>query len=276
MDHRGQHDFRMATSIRLSISDMRTGEIMKKKRIVKGLCVLLIMFAFQASAQAPPCKGQNKNDPGCEEEAAAAAVAVVVDSVTVDWLNEALIVRGSGFTGSTSFLLGSSVTPLGTADVNETGTELNIPFSADVAAEVISQGNYNLVVDGSVQLSVFIESQIIDPAAIGCPCETDSAWSTELGGLWGPLNTACLEIEGPLTNDIADIAGTVLTNFAASSVFPHYPIGASFYPGDPDSSVCRLVQLNGDASVDELVNWRINENQQEDCALLLKFNICTP
>ena len=273
MDHHGQHDFRMATSIRLSISDMRTGEIMKKKRIFKGLCVLLIMFAFQASAQAPPCKGQNKNDPGCEEEAAAAPAAVV-DSVTVDWLNENLVVRGSGFTGSTSFVLGSSVTPLVTASV--TDPQLDIPFSAALAAEVTSQGNYNLVVDGSVQLSVFVESQIIDPAAIGCPCETDSAWSTELGGLWGPLNTACLEIEGPLANDIADIAGTVLTDFADSSVFPHYPIGASFYPGDPDSSVCRLVQLNGDASVDELVNWRINENQQEDCALLLKFNICTP
>ncbi len=254
---------------------MRTGEIMKKKLIFKGLCVLLIMFAFQASAQAPPCKGQNKNDPGCDQEVAAAAA--VVDSVTVDWLNEALIVRGSGFTGSTSFLLGSSVTPLGTADVNVTGTELNIPFSADVAAEVMSQGNYNLLVDGSVQLSVFIESQVIDPAATGCPCEElEPDWVSELGGLWGPLNTECLEIEGPLTNDIADIAGTVLTDFADSSVFPHYPIGASFYPGDPDSSVCRLVQLNGDASVDELVNRRINENQQEDCALLLKTNICTP
>lgn len=263
----------MASRIRYSISDMRTGEMMKKKLIFKGLCVLLIMFAFQASAQAPPCKGQNKNDPGCDQEVAAAAA--VVDSVTVDWLNEALIVRGSGFTGLTSFLLGSSVTPLGTAVVTDPQL-VEILFDAVMAAEVMSQGNYNLVVDGSVQLSVFVESQIIDPAAIGCTCETDSAWSTELGGLWGPLNTACLEIEGPLTNDIADIAGTVLTDFADSSVFPHYPIGASFYPGDPDSSVCRLVRLNGDASVDELVNRRINENQQEDCALLLKANICTP
>ena len=264
----------MATSIRMSISDMRTGEMMKKNLIFKGLCVLLFMFAFQVSVQAaPPCKGPNKNDPGCEQEAA--VVAAVVDSVTVDWLNEALIVRGSGFIGSTSFLLGSSVTPLGTADV--TGTELNIPFSADVAAEVMSQGNYNLVVDGSVQLSVFVESQIIDPAAIGCPCEIDFAWSTALGGFWGPpLITECLEIEGPLANDIADIAGTILSNPPVTTDYPQYPIGASFYPGDPDSSVCRLVQLNADASVDELVNRRINENQQEDCALLLQANICTP
>ena len=128
------------------------------------------------------------------------------------------------------------------------------------------------MVDGAVQLSVYVESQVIDPADILCPCETD--WSTELGSLWGPpLNTECLEIVGLLTNDPADIAGTVLSDPPDGT---SYPIGASFYPGDPDNSTCRLVQVNGDASVVELVNRRINETQQYDCALLLQANICTP
>jgi hypothetical protein len=260
----------MTTSIRLLISDMNTGEMMRKNLIFKGLLVILFMFAFQASVQAaPPCKGPNKNDPGCDEEAAAAAAAEV-DSVTVDWLNEKLVIRGSGFTGSTSFLLGSSVTPLLTAVV--TDPQLEIPFSAVMAAEVMSQGNYNLVVDGSVQLSVFIESQVIDPAATVCPCVPD--WASELGVLWTDKTSDCLEIEGPSINDIADISGTILSNPLDSTVYPQYPIGASFYPGDPDSSVCRLVEVSASATAVDLVNQRINENQQEDCTVELKTNVC--
>ena len=103
--------FHYEGGIRLSISDMRAGEMMKKNLILTELGVFLFLFAYQASVQAAPaCKGPNKNDPGCAQEAAAAAA--VVDSVTVDWFNQALVVRGSGFTGSTNFLLGSSVIPL--------------------------------------------------------------------------------------------------------------------------------------------------------------------
>lgn len=246
--------------------------MMKYNLIFKGFGVLFLILAFQAlvQAQAPPCKGPNKNDPGCNSELAGASA--IVESVTVDWLNEKMVVRGSGFTGSTSFLLGSSASPLGTANV--TDAELDLPFNSDMAAEVTSQGNYKLEVDGYVQLSVFIESQVIDPAATGCPCEAD--WATALGTLWGPQNTDCLEIVGPGSNDIADIAGTVHPDPPDDTTFPHYPIGASFYPGDPDSSVCRLVQVNADASSGDLVNLRINENQQAACAAALNANICIP
>jgi hypothetical protein len=244
--------------------------MMKNNLVVKGLAVLLLMGAFQPSGfAAPACKGQSKNDPGCNQEVAAAAV--VVDSVTVDWLNEKLVVRGSGLGGATSFVLGNSVS-LGVAI--GTDTELDIPFSLDMADEVQSQGNYNLLVDGVVQLSVFIESQIIDPLDVGCPCV--SSWETELGvgNLWNPpvKTTECIEIEGPATNDIADIAGTIVSGPSD----PQYPIGASFYPGIPDDSVCRLVQINPDASQIELVNQRINEVQQAACATALNNNVCTP
>jgi hypothetical protein len=242
--------------------------------LFKRLSIFFFILVVHSSLMAAqPCKGPNRNDPGCPgAELEPPPPPVVVDSVTVDWLNEKLVVRGSGFTGSTSFLLGSNATPLATAGV--TDTELDIPFSSVMASEVLSEGNYKLEIDGSMELSVYVESQIIDPGASGCPCQAD--WSAELGSLWGPENSECLEVVGLLTNDPADIAGTVLTDFTDASVYPHYPIGASFIPGDPDNSVCRLVQVNGDASVDELVNHRINETQQEDCALLLRANICLP
>ncbi len=244
---------------------------MKNKVILKGLGVFLFTLVMQSSALgAPACKGPNKNDPGCPQEPAPSAA--VVDSVTVDWLGEKLTVRGSGFdVGVTSFLLGSGAMPLG--PVTGSATEVYIPFDSVIALEVVSQGNYSLIVDGAVQLSVYIESQIVDPAAATCPCTT--GWDAELGSLWGSHDTQCLEIEGPGVNDIADISGTVLTDPVDSSVYPHYAIGASFYPGDPHSSVCRLVQINGDASTTEWVNERINETQQENCAEVLKMNICT-
>lgn len=249
---------------------MRASGIMTTNLIFKSLIIFLFLFLIQCLAlAAPPCKGPNKNDPGCPE---ATADPAVVDSVTVDWLNEKLTVRGSGFTGSTSFLLGSSLTPLGTSNV--TATQLDIPFSATMAAEVIAQGNYKLEVDGVVQLSVFIESQIVDPDAMGCPCESD--WSAELGTLWSPptLVTDCLEITGPSANDVADISGTIPTDPLDATVYPQYPISASFYPGEPDNSVCRLVEVSATAAVVDLVRLRINENQQAACAEALKTNIC--
>jgi len=251
---------------------------MKNNLIFKGLCALLLMFAFQASIEAAPdCKGQKKNDPGCNDPVAPAAVPAAVDSVTVDWLNQVLVVRGSGFTGSTSFLLGSSVTPLATANV--TDAQLDIPFAqigGELAVEVTSQGNYNLEVDGSVQLSVYIESQIIDPAATGCPCEAE--WMAAPEVMWStptPTPSAdCYEITGPGSNDVADISGTIHSDYPANIVYPQHPIGASYYPGDPESSVCMLVQVNDDASVDTLVSHRINEIQQAECAAALAFYVC--
>ena len=239
--------------------------------VVKGLSVLLFMFALPSAVLAAPpgpCEGPNKNDPGCPGTEVLAVP--VVDSVTVDWFNEKFVVRGNGLT-AVSFLLGSNATPLGTANV--TDTELDIPFNSDIADEVLTEGNYGLAVDGTVQLSVYIESQVVDPGASVCPCTSD--WADELAGLWGPNNTDCLEVTGTGDNDIADISGTILSNSPDPTVYPYFPIGASFYPGDPDSSVCRLVQVNADASTVELVNMRINENQQEDCAAQLTLNVCT-
>jgi len=239
---------------------------MMKNFIFKGLVVLFFIFAIQTSVQAAPaCKGPNKYDAGCPDAAAAepALAPVVVNSVTVDWANEKLVVRGSGFTVSTSFLLGSSATPLVKSGV--TDTELDIPFNAVMQAEVPSQGNYKLDVDGTVQLSIFIESEIIDAADTGCPCAAD--WATELGLLWDPVErvTACYEITQP---GAADISGIILSGSSS------YPIGAAYYGDDPDSSVCRLVEVDGSATVVDLVNLRINVGQQAECAMEIENKVC--
>jgi hypothetical protein len=216
-----------------------------------GLALFLAMFSANALA-APACKGPNKNDPGCDEPAAEEPAPTpgtpVVDSATVDCAALAATTVSS--------------------------SEVEIPFDADVAAEVSTQGNYLLNVDGTDVLSIYIKSQIIDTAATGCPCEAD--WASDLGvlGLWGPLDTQCLEIEGLGTNDAADIAGTVLSVPNDPATYPQFPIGAAFIPGDPISSVCRLVQVEGDATTTDLVNMRINENQQATCATSLKSHIC--
>ena len=147
----------------------------------------------------------------------------------------------------------------------------NILFDSQLAGEVLGQGSYVLTADGTPQLTVFIESQIVDPAAVGCPCEVP--WQNDLAS-WGAPATDCLEIEGPASNDPADISGTVLSNPGDPTVYPHFPIGASFYPGLPNDSVCRLVQVEADATALDLVNLRINETQQVDCRSLLDTNVC--
>ena len=232
--------------------------------------LLLAFVSLNVSAQ-PACKGPNKNDPGCGAEVVVAPA--VVESVTVDWAGEKLVVRGSDLTNSTQVLIGGNPTPLPVANVDVSGVQLDVPFNADMAAEVSAAGSYNLTVDGTVQLSVYIESEVIDPLATGCPCAAD--WGAALGSLYTDKVTECIEIEGPLANDAADISGTILTDASDSAVYPHYPIGASFYPGEPDSSFCRLAQVNGDATVSDLVNLRINETQQQDCAAELALQVCS-
>jgi hypothetical protein len=202
-----------------------------------------------------------------------ASSSAIVESVTVDWYNLVFITRGSGFTGDTEFSLGGSLALLDPIPGSFTDSYAELPFNGAVASEVLSQGNYNLVVDGAVSLTIYIEHPIIDPAASGCPCQ--GVWESELAAFWGTSETECLEIVGPGANDIADISGTLLPDPLVFETYPHYPIGASFYPGEPAESYCALVAVADDLSIHELVNLPINELQQEECATLIRNNICS-
>lgn len=246
---------------------------MCNKRSLQGWLVpVLLLLTSLPLLAAPPCKGPNKYDPGCPdaEEPAPAEPDAVVESVTVDWFNQVIVVRGSGLSGVTEFLLGGNPTALATA--NESDTRVDLVFDANLSSEADTRGSYNLTVDGAVALSIYIEYPIIASSASECPCEAD--WDNELGSLWGTHVTPCPEIEGTGSNDIADIGAEILSDPLDATVYPHYFAGASFYPGVPADSYCTLVQLNGDATTAELVRSQINENQQSDCADALKDNVC--
>jgi hypothetical protein len=245
------------------------------KNIARGLALLLIQFLFINSvSSAPACKGPNKNDPGCAV-AEAAPAAIAINSATVDWLNEKIIVRGENFSGSTTITIAGLAATIGT----QTADQIEIPFDAAIGG--IPKGNHNLVAEdgpsaSSSSISLFIKAGIIDQSLINCPCESE--WITALGSLWNPGEkaTECFEIAGGAGEPV-DIAGTVLTDATDPDIYPHYPIGAAF-TAEPEESVCRLTQVSTplDATaVTDLVKIRINRAQQGSCHDILVANICS-
>ena len=230
---------------------------------------VLLALTHSWALGAPACKGPNKYDEGCPgvEEPAAVVASSVVDSTTVDWANEKIIVRGSDLDTVTAFTLGGSVL---VAIGATSPTEVELLFDNTMAGEVTGVGSYSLKADGTDAISIHFISSVADPAGIDCPCESD--WAVELGALWSADETACYEITSP---GVADLAGTVLTDPNDPGIYPQYPIGASYYATDPVSSSCRLIQINdADPFQQEVVNIRINANQQADCAVALQTNIC--
>ncbi len=251
----------------------------------RTLLFLLITLLCSAAVTAQPaCKGPNKNDPGCpgaedppveeppvEEPPVEALPEDAVKNASVDWLNEAVVIRGTGLSAASEFRIGGSapLTPSSASD-----TEVVIDFDASLEAEVNQAGNYVLFADGAAVLNLYFESSVVDASDGTCPCEPD--WLATPGTRWGASDTTCIDIPGPGDKDFADIAGTVLDASLDTSVYPQYAIGAAFLPGEPSDSLCRLVQINGDGSQVELVNFRINESQQADCAIELRTNVCAP
>jgi len=243
--------------------------------IVKIMVVLLMEFTLLNTLHAHgdhsvPCSGPHKNDPGCLVSALAAAISV--NSATVDWLNEKIIVRGDNFSNSTTVTIAGIPATIG----SQTANQLEIPFDAAIAG--LPKGNHNLIADdgpssSSSSISLFVKADIIDQALGGCPCE--SGWSTELGSLWGQKLTDCFDIAGGAGSP-EDIAGTVLTDSTDPAVYPHYPIGAAF-TAEPDESVCQLTRVStplDPAAVTDLVKTRINRQQQGICRTSLVNNVC--
>ena len=231
---------------------------------------------------APSCKGQNKNEPGCPgaieptptptptpTPAPILPGAPVVHSTTVDWANEKIILRGSGLDAVTTFTLGGSAL----VDIGAVSpTEVELRFDDIMAGEVTGAGSYSLKADGVDVISIYAIASVVSRTAAGCPCEPD--WSAGLGALWGadPNQTACYTVTGP---GVADLAGTVLTDPSDPTLYPQYPIGASYYATDPVSSSCRLVQINdSDPFQQEVVNIRINADQQIACAEAMQTSVC--
>ena len=219
-----------------------------------------------------PCSGPHKHDPGCDA-LVVAPPAIAVNSASVDWLNEKIIVRGANFSADTTITIAGQTATIG----SQTADQIEIPFDAAIAG--IPKGNHNLVANdvpsaSSGSMSLFIKAEIIDQSLTGCPCE--AGWKSDLGTLWGASLTNCFESSGGAGNP-EDIAGTILTDATDSSIYPHYPIGAAF-TADPEESVCRLTRVSSPldpTSITDLVKTRINRQQQAACRTTLVSNVCS-
>jgi hypothetical protein len=246
---------------------------------IKILAIVLMELVFIGKLHAhgdhsTPCSGPHKNDSGCLATEADTPPAIAVNSATIDWLNEKILVAGENFSPSTTITLAGISATIG----SQTAEQIEIPFDTAIAG--IIKGNHNLIAnDGpsasTSSLSLFVKAEIIDKASGGCPCE--AGWASELDGLWGPptKTTDCYEIAGG-SGDPADIAGTVLTDSANPDIYPHYPIGAAF-TADPGESVCQLTRVSSPldpTAVTDLVKIRINRIQQGACRAALDSNIC--
>ena len=87
------------------------------------------------------------------------AFAQELHSVSVDRVNERIVVRGDGFDGSTTLTLGGVTV----ATANVTPTQLDIPFDNDVATAVQWRGSYRLVANDSVWITVYVADPIEAP-----------------------------------------------------------------------------------------------------------------
>ena len=245
---------------------------------IKGVAVLLIQFLFINGAYSASCKGRHANDPGCITSSATSASPIVINSVSIDWLNEIIIVYGSNFSGSTTVNIAGALATIS----NQTSTQLEIAFPS------LSKGNHNLVVSDSSSsssdsISFFAKGEMVDPSLIGCPCEPTSGtgWSSTLGplGLWNKgttttntTGTVCYELVPGGSGNPVDIAATILSNPDDPTAYPLYPIGAAFTE-DPNESVCQLTEVD-ESGVTNLVQERINRQQQTACRNILADNIC--
>jgi hypothetical protein len=240
------------------------------KNIARGLALLLIQFLFINSvSSAPACKGPNKNDPGCAV-AEAAPAAISINSATVDWLNEEILIKGENYSGSTTVTIAGVPATINT----QTSTQLDVKFPS------LPKGNHNLVVSdttssSSASLSFYAKGELVNPDLTGCPCATD--WYNSLNPLGLYTQTAdCYELSPGGAGNPEDIAGTILTNPTDPSAYPQYPIGAAF-TDDPNESVCQLTevdQISGIPTPTDLVKIRINRAQQGSCHDILVANIC--
>lgn len=243
---------------------------------IKILVIFLMGFTILGKLYAhgdhsSPCSGPHKNDPVCL--APPAPPAISVNSATVDWLNERIVLGGENFSASTTV----TIAGISATIDSQTADRIEIPFDAAIAGML--KGNHNLIAnDGpsssTSSLSLYVKAEIMDKDAPGCPCETD--WISQLGALWGTPSTECFEIAGGPNNPV-DIAGTILTNSTDPSVYPHFPIGAAF-TAEPSESVCQLTRVStplDPTAVTDLVKTRINRLQQGVCRTALSNYVCS-
>jgi hypothetical protein len=254
--------------------------------IMKGLAVLFIQFLFINGAFSASCKGPHANDPGCITPSATTS-PISINSVSVDWLNERILVVASNASLNASDITATvaGVTAAVSEIIDQSSTQQLVLL---FPSTTLPKGNHNLVVSDSSSsssdsISLFAKGEMVDPALIGCPCEPTSGtgWSSTLSplGLWNKgttttntTGTVCYELVPGGSGNPVDVAATILGNPDDPTAYPVYPIGAAFTE-DPNESVCQLTEVDK-SGVTNLVKIRINRQQQAACRNILATNIC--
>jgi len=197
------------------------------------------------------------------------ALAQELHSVTVDGVNERIIVRGDGFDLSTTFTLGG----VAVATANVTATELDIPFDTDVATAVQWRGSYRLVANDSAWISVYFPAPIEapgepppppppPPGGTECPCL--AGW--EASGIPKDNWAWCTRYFDGTQESLSAPRDPWFISVA------HDPYDLFFDPVDPGNSVSYCALHDGtDWTVAEPV---VNRDQFDDCEHWMWLNIC--
>ncbi len=196
------------------------------------------------------------------------AWALTIDSVQVDRVTQKLIVKGSGFDIATSFTLGG----VAVSTDNVSATELDIPFSLEVALAIMWRGSYKMIADGTIEFSVYIKAPIDDPApppppppppgGTNCPCI--AGW--DASGIPKDNFTLCFyQVDGTQESTSGQ-----RDSFFISTAFD--PNNIFFDPVDPGNSISYCALHDG-------VSWTVaepvvNQDEFDDCDHWLWINIC--
>ncbi len=197
------------------------------------------------------------------------AWALEIGSVQVDRNVEKIIVKGSGFNGTTNLIVGGVSVPSNIID----DTLQEIPFGPELTSAMKWRGSYKLIVEdagGSVEFSVYISERVVDPTSPpppppgGTTCPCIPGW--EASGIPKDNFTWCaFDTDGTQSFTIGPRDA-----FVISALFD--PNDVFFDAGNPgnSTSVCALEE-NGSYIVAEPL---VNQNEYDDCENWLWKNIC--
>ncbi|NQZ54512.1 MAG: hypothetical protein HRT93_09710 [Piscirickettsiaceae bacterium] len=189
------------------------------------------------------------------------AWSVELYSVHVDREGEKVVVKGSGLDAVTTVTLGGISVPISII----TAAELEVPFGSEVYSAVQWEASYNLVIDGSIRISVYIDNPILAPSIGGPDCPCISGWEASTIPI-----ALCLEgIDNTPPYTQSYIIASWASGAIASAFDPNHIIFDAENPGN-SISYCALAD-NGSYVVAEPV---VNQDQYSDCNNWIRSNIC--